>query len=426
MKLRVVSKNRAASLADILAEDDDLHLLDGVEARKATVRTPHEPVISNFLELVNFVAEHGHEPRGDVPAEKMLAMRLATYRKRHDLRARVREYDTVGLLRDEESPKTKVQDAPTGEGKDALPDFRSPASLDDIFQDDDDLGLLDGIETSVFQISHIPTYKEKDIPDEIASRKPCEDFFRYEKLFQDIQKVLKTQAVMQTRFSREETVVVGNVFILRGMLCYIDKILKEDTSDAERDNPRLRVIFENGTETDLLKRSLIRALYKDSHGKFVDFGPNFFSNTSVSISPKDQPTGYIYILTSETDSPALATWKNAGLLVKIGYSTQDVRERIKNAVNEPTYLEAPVKLRASIACYNLNLQKFEHLVHAFLRYQRLNMKLIGRNGTPYHPEEWFTVDWQTALEVCQRIVDGTITQYRMDNTTGKMVRQDDK
>ncbi len=415
MKPRAASKTRAASLTAILAEDDELHLLDGVEARKTKPRVSSDPVVGKFLELLDFVAAHGHEPGNGTPDERLLAARLQTYRDRDDLRARVREYDTAGLLKN-----TGSETRPPDDAKATPPAPVSPTSLDDIFQDDD-LGLLDDMDTSVFQISHIPVRKERETPDEIASRKPCDDFFRYEKLFQDIQTALKTQAVMQSRFSREETVVAGNVFILRGMLCYIDSILREDTSQAERDNPRLRVIFENGTETDLLKRSLIRALYKDPHGKFVDFGLNLFSDTSVSITSKDRPTGYIYILTSETDSPELVAWKNAGLLVKIGYSTQDVRERIKNAINDPTYLEAPVNLRASIACYNLNPQKFEHLIHAFLHHQRLNMKLIDRNGVLYRPSEWFTVDWQTALDVCQHIVDGTITQYRMDNTTGKMV-----
>lgn len=422
MKLRAGTPNRAATLADIFAEVDELHLLEGVEARKAKPCTASEPVISNFLELVDFVAVHGHEPRADVPEEKLLAVRLNAYRTRPELRARVREYDSVGLLEGGEAGATAgAQPVEQGESQEAQAK-PSPTSLEEIFQDDD-LDLLDSVDTSIFQLSHVRAHKVKDTPDEIASRKPCEDFYRYEKLFHDLQKVLKTQAVMQLRFSSEETVVVGNVFILRGMLCYIDSILKEDTSQAERDNPRLRVIFENGTETDLLKRSFIRALYKDPHGKFVDFGLNLFSKTSASITGKAQPTGYIYILTSETDAPALAKWKNAGLLVKIGYSAQDVHERIKNAANDPTYLEAPVKLRASIACYNLNPQKFENLVHAFLHKQRLNLKLIDQNGKPYHPEEWFTVDWQTALEVCQHIVDGSITQYRMDNTTGKMVRK---
>lgn len=420
MKLRAGTPNRAATLGDILAEVDELHLLEGVEAKKAKPCTASEPVISNFLELVDFVAEHGHEPRAAVPEEKLLAVRLNAYRTRPELRAKVLEYDTVGLLGECEPGATATAQAEEQAKSQEAHAKPSPTSLEEIFQDDD-LDLLGSVDTSIFQLAHVPAHKVKETPDEIASRKPCEDFFRYEKLFHDLQKVLKTQAVMQLRFSSEETVAVGNVFILRGMLCYIDSILKENTSQTERDNPRLRVIFENGTETDLLKRSFIRALYKDPHGKFVDFGLNLFSETSASITGKDQPTGYIYILTSETDATALAQWKNAGLLVKIGYSAQDVRERIKNAANDPTYLEAPVKLRASISCYNLNPQKFEKLVHAFLHHQRLNMKLIDQKGKPYHPEEWFTVDWQTALEVCQHIINGTITQYRMDNTTGKMV-----
>ena len=109
--------------------------------------------------------------------------------------------------------------------------------------------------------------------------------------------------------------------------------------------------------------------------------------------------------------------------MKIGYSTQTVQERIKYAEKSSTYLEAPVKVLAEIACYNLNSQKFEHLVHAFLHCQKLNMTFIDSKGKAYHPDEWFTVDCQTAVEVCQRIIDGTITRYRMDNTTGKMVKK---
>ena len=421
MKLRTSTEKRVQSLDDILVADDELGLLADVAPQKSKKTSSNDPAVINFLELIDFVEAHGYEPSVEKAAEKMLAVRLKAYRTRSDLRAKVLKYDTVGLLAQTQeagdiAPAASVVKVPP------LPTQKKVVSLDDIFADDD-LELLDDVDSSIFTINHIPVQKEKDIPDEIASRKPCEDFFRYEKLFHDIQQILKTDAVMQARFFREETVIIGSVFILRGMLCYIDSILKEDTSIAERDNPRLRVIFENGTETDLLKRSLIRALYKDPHGKYVDFGLNLFSNASVNITSRDRPTGYIYILSSETDSPALVKLKNAGLLVKIGYSTQEVHERIKNAVNEPTYLEAPVKVKASIACYNLNPQKFERLVHAFLYHQRLTMKLIGKNGKAYRPEEWFTVDWQTALEVCQHIVDGTITQYRMVNTSGKIVQK---
>lgn len=420
MKLRQASGNWARSLDDILDEDDILGLLQDVTPKKTQKKSSNDPAITNFLELVNFVETHGREPSRANPQEKLLAVRLGSYRSRADLQRKVMQYDTVGLLLggelsiQEEKQKSEVTPRVTK---------KIVSSMEDIFEDDD-LDLLDDISTSIFNVVHVSnTTKNRELPDEIASRKQCEDFFRYEKLFQDVQNLLKTDAVIQRRFSKEETITIGNMFILRGILCYIDKIIKEDTSNSERDNPRLRVIFENGTETDLLKRSLIRALFKDPHGKYIDMDPNLFSSQRVSISHKDRPTGYIYILASESNNPALSKWKCSGRLVKIGYSTQSVQTRIRYAEKSSTYLEAPVKLLAEITCYNLNPQKFEHLIHAFLHHQRLSLTLISSNGSTYHPEEWFTVDCQTALDVCKCIIDGTITNYRMDNTTGKMIKK---
>lgn len=426
MKLRSSTGKWKQSLDEIFAEEDELGLLADVAPKKQAKAASNEPAVANFLDLVTFVEEHGYEPRPDVQAEKLLAVRLNSYRTKPELRARVQSYDTVGLLTRHAEDSDKSISSQAGQDETTTPKARNINTLDDILEEEDDLDLLGDINTSIFTLAHVPSQKDKDIPGEIASRKPCEDFFRYEKLFHDVQKVLNTTAVMQTRFSKEETVVVGSIFILRGMLCYIASVIKEGKATAERDNPRLRVIFENGTETDLLKHSLIRALYKDPHGKYVDFGLNLFSSQSVSITSKDRPTGYIYILSSLSEAPELARWKNAGLLVKIGYSTQEIHERIKNAANEATYLEAPVKVMASIACYNLNPQKFENLVHAFLHKQRLNLTLIGKDGKAYRPEEWFTVDVQTALEVCRRIIDGTITRYRMDDIRGRVVKKEKK
>lgn len=126
------------------------------------------------------------------------------------------------------------------------------------------------------------------------------------------------------------------------------------------------------------------------------------------------------MLASETKSPALADLKHQGRLVKIGYSTQSVEERIKGAEDDPTYLEAPVRILAVLDCYNLNPQKVEHLIHAFLAKQRINMTLISSKGKPYKPSEWFAVDRETAVAVAEHIVAGDIMHYRMDNTTGRI------
>lgn len=422
MKLRSTPRSVAMSLDAIFDEEDDLDLLSGVVPVKKKTTTSIDPAISAFLELVAFCEAHKREPDEDIPEEKPLAWRLKGYRTRPELRVKVLEYDSVGLLGEKVFAAVPCESLP--DTPDVAPvTAREVVSLDDIFDDDDDLGLLGGIDSSIFTAMPATASTDKDMPDEIASRKPCEDFYLYEKLFQDVQGVLNTKAVMLERFSSESEAAVGQVFILRGQLCYVDRMLKEDRSDSKRDNPRLRVIFENGTEADLLKRSLARALYKDPHSRRVNFDLNLFSDQPFTISHGDKPTGFIYILGSETTAPALASLKNTGKLVKIGYSSQDVQERIKNAETDPTYLEAPVRLLAQIECFNLDPHKFENLIHAFLYQQRLNMTLISASGKPYHPKEWFAVDLETAVEVCNRIVDGTIVQYRMDNTSGAIVKK---
>ena len=369
-----------------------------------------------------FYETHMREPDKSIPEEKSLAWRLKGYRTRPELRLKVLEYDSVGLLSEKAAAHVPCESLP--DAPDVAPvAVREVTSLDDIFDDDDDLGLLGGIDTSIFTVASAAPSTDKDMPDEIASRKSCEDFYLYEKFFQDVQGILNTKAVMLERFSSESEAAVGQIFILRGQLCYVDRILKADTSDSKRENPRLRVIFENGTEADLLKRSLARALYKDPHSRRINFDLNLFSNQSFTILHGEKPTGFIYILGSETTATALANLKNTGKLVKIGYSSQDVQERIKNAHADPTYLEAPVRLLALIECFNLNPQKFENLILAFLYQQRLSMTLTSASGKPYHPEEWFAVSVETAVEVCNRIIDGTIVQYRMDNTKGVIVKK---
>lgn len=424
MKLRSAPRDMATSLDAIFDEDDDLGLLAGVVPLKKKATTSTDQSVAAFLDLVAFYEEHNREPNESKPEEKALAWRLKGYRTRPDLRAKVLEHDSVGLLGEAVAAPAPCEPLPEKPVATPAPvAVREVTSLDDIFDDDDDLGLLGGIDTSIFAVKHVAPPTEKDMPDEIASRILCEDFYLYEKLFKDVQGVLNTKMVMLERFSSESEAAVGQMFILRGQLCYVDRILKEDTPDSKRDNPRLRVIFENGTEADLLKRSLARALYKDPHSRRVNFDLNLFSDKSFTVSHGDKPTGFIYILGSETTAPALASLKNTGKLVKIGYSSQEVGERIKNAHVDPTYLEAPVRLLAQIECFNLNPQKFENLIHAFLYQQRLNMTLVSASGKPYHPEEWFAVSVETAVEVCNRIIDGTIVQYRMDNTAGVIVKK---
>ena len=297
------------------------------------------------------------------------------------------------------------------------------ASLDDILAHDAS-GLLGGIDGSIFNLEHVKPAEPdaRHLPDEITSRKPCEDFYNFEKLFADIQRDILNRKAKTIRFRNSSQIQVGDFFIVNGIICFVDAILKESKDRYNHDNPRMRVIFDNGMETNILKLSLAKALYEDENGRRVIPLTVDLEAMFAGVTHKDRATGCIYVLASETKAPELAELKRQGRLVKIGYSSQSVEERVKNAETDPTYLEAPVRILASIDCFNLNPQKVEHLIHAFLSRQRISMTLISSKGVPYRPMEWFSVDRDTAIAVAQHIVAGDIMQYRMDNTTGRLRR----
>lgn len=291
-------------------------------------------------------------------------------------------------------------------------------SLDDIFNSDA-LGLLNIEASDIFDIKHVPAI-EREMPDEIAQRTHCSDFYEFTSIFKRYHANIESKSVEIVPFKSGSQIDEGDVFILRGMLCLVDKIGEFQGAADEPYNPRLRVIFENGTESNLLLRSLAAALYKDENSRRILKTASDVENAFQNITHKDKRSGVVYIVTTLSDNPALKAVPN---LFKIGYTESTVEERTKNAEKDTAFLESPIRIVASIECFNLNPHRFESLIHGFLSAQRLTIELTGKNGQKYHPKEWFSVPLDTAREVVRRIIDGTIIQYRMDNTRAKILKK---
>ena len=112
-----------------------------------------------------------------------------------------------------------------------------------------------------------------------------------------------------------------------------------------RTDARLRVIFDNGTESNLLMRSLQRALHKDEAGRRITdptAGPLFAGESSEG----DETSGTIYVLRSNSKLPLVA--KNRDVVHKIGVTRGSVKSRITNAADEPTFLMADVEIGGRI------------------------------------------------------------------------------
>lgn len=418
------------SLDDIFNGPDEFGLLD-VQAKRISRNAPLE--VTNFEAISAFVDQHGRLPNqeGEL-SEKLLARRLTSYQGARDIHAILKPYDRHGFISEpeseqevgsnsafaltEQSPSASEDAAGTA---DMVIEAENVTSLDDIFASAA-FGELDQGDQSIFDMAHVPAVTDRDLPDEIAQRKVCHDFYEFEHIFRDLHEGLKTGDVKLVRFQKASQVSAGDAFILEGVVCLIDKVGEHRLDSQGRFDPRLRVIFENGTESNHLLQSLAKRLYIDETGRRIVRDADSVVDAFNNISHKDKRAGQIYFVTTLSDNPALKAVQN---LIKIGYTELTVEERTKNSVCDTAFLESPVKILASIECFNLNPNKFESLIHGFLHAQRLKMTLTGKDGKAYNPREWFSVPLNTAREVVRRIIDGSIIHYRMDNTTCRLVEK---
>lgn len=372
----------------------------------ATAHTPQEErLIAGFEEILCFVDEHGRAPQHGEERyifERIFAVRLDRLRALTEAHPLLTPLDTHGLL----------LEAPT---------LVSPGPGEAV--DDDallaDLGVEDGEgEGDITQLRHVRSYEERKAAEEVANRTPCEDFERFAPLFERVERDLQMALRKTLRFGRDASVAEGNFFILGGQMVYVAEIGETFRTPNGEPDARMRVIFSNGTESNLLQRSLQRALYKDDTGRRIidgDHGPLF----GDMLEPDDIVNGTIYVLRSLSDNPYVAAHRE--LIHKIGITGGKVETRIGNAERDPTYMLAKVEVVATYKLANLNRTRLENLFHRILQGVRLDLTIEDRFGNPVKPREWFFVPLQVIDEVVKRIQDGSITRYEYDATQARLV-----
>ena len=394
-------------MADI---DEDELLADlGIEVapNKVSSRTPREErIIAGFEDILRFYQTHGRTPQhgeGRDIFERLYAVRLDQLRKLPEAKALLAELDSPGLL--------------SGTA--------APVDVDDL--DEDALLAELGIESEsddqgdITVLRHVRPYVEIKAAEEIANRTPCKDFDHFKPLFDEAGAGLKAGTWMTKPFVKNASIELGDFFIVGGQIAYVAEILGGTTTKDGRDNPRLRVIFDNQTESDLLLRSLSRSLYPDGNtpvGRRLirkNDGPLFGSATE----PDDIETGTIYVLRSRSSHPFVAEHRE--LIHKIGVTSGKVETRITGAELDATYLLANVEVVATYKLHNLNRTKLENIFHRLFGAAQLDLTIEDRFGNPVKPREWFLVPLQVIDEAVERIRDGSITDVIYDPKTAQLV-----
>lgn len=394
-----------------MAEMDDDELLEalGVEVAplKSSSRTPREErIIAGFEDILRFYETHGRAPEhgeGRDIFERLYAVRLDRIRKLPEANVLLGELDRSGLLNSDASKSISLEN---------LDEDELLAELG--------VNLDEESESDVRVLRHVRSHAERREAEEVASRSPCVNFEDYEYLFEAVERDLKSGSRRALRFGRDASISLNDFFILGGQLAYVVDVGDPIKAPNGESDARLRVVYANGTESNLLKRSLQRALYKDESGRRVtdpDAGPLF----SGEVDGDDIESGCIYVLRSLSTDPFVS--KHRELIHKIGVTGGKVEQRIAAAKKDATYLLADVEVVATYKLHNLNRTKLENIFHRVFASAQLNITIQDRFGNPVQPREWFLVPLNVVDQAVQYVMDGTIVDYEYDPSFAELKRR---
>jgi hypothetical protein len=394
-------------MTDIDLDELRAELDDFAQPEKKGGRSPREErIIAGFEEIQRFVETHRHPPQHGEDRdifERLYAVRLDRLRELEECRTLLAPLDHQGLLDvSDHTPRGFAEPVPDDE---LLAELRGAAGAEDITA-----------------LHHVRTSADKRAAEEIANREKCEEFDRFKPLFEKIQEELDS-GVRQTRpFELKAEIRPGSWFIVGGQKAYVAEMGEIFSNAQNRTDARLRVIFDNGTESNLLMRSLQRSLHKDEAGRRITdpaAGPLFAGENAEG----DLASGTIYVLRSKSDDPFVVGHRD--VFHKIGVTGGNLKQRLANAKLDSTYLMADVEIVATYELYNINRTKLEKLIHRFFDPARVNVEIKDRFGNPILPREWFLVPRFVIDEAVERIRDGSITGYRYDPKAATLCRIED-
>ena len=394
--------DRDIDLEELRAELSDFAT---AQPKRATYTPREERIIAGFEDIVRFSKEHGRAPQHGEERdifERLYAVRLDRIRELDECRVLLAPLDDDNLL----SSVSPIVD---------------PEDLDE----DALLAELRGIqdEADITKLRHVLSREEKRAAEEIAGREPCVDFEQFEPLFAKVQtdldsKVRETRPFVKDAGFLKADITQGQFFIVGGQVAYVASVGAPIKAPNGEFDARLRVIYSNGTESDLLLRSLQRALYKDDAGRRITepvAGPLFANEAEEG----DVETGTIYVLRSQSAHPFVIEHRD--VIHKVGVTGGSVEARVAGADKSATYLLAEVEVVATYKVFGVNCRKLEALIHKTFAGALLDLTLTDRFGTPVKPREWFLVPLEAIDEAVQRIRDGSIVEYRYDPAVGRLV-----
>lgn len=377
---------------------EDPLLADVKPPRKRT--TSSDRLIAGFQEITDFYDIHGRLPedKPDKPEESKLYHRWQGVLKKESKIERCRPYDEYGLLPQANEAANEVDAGHKRE-------LTEQEQLESILNDPLLADIQDGADLDLFDI---PDYMRERLDarkeaEYVGKRVPCEDFDRYEDSFKEVHQGLKSGKYRLIKFS-VRNLKIGSYFIEDGMIGYLAAFDDEGVNKHRERDGRTRVIYENGTESDIKYKTITKNLSVTGYS-VIDCSDMTDEELKqcFTLSENDVESGAIYVLRSKSTRPEIAAIKD---LYKIGFTTTSVESRIANAKNEPTYLCADVEVVATWKVYNVKSSTFEALIHKVFDCVRITITVDG-----HQPKEWFVVPLNIIDEAVKAIIANKPIEY---------------
>lgn len=377
---------------------DDPLLADVKPPRKRL--TSSDRLIAGFQDILDFFETHHRLPSEE--GERQLYHKFAGILKNEAKIERCRPYDTFGIL-----PQKDIANEPIAEYV-AIRPMTEEEQLEDILNDPLLADIQDGAELGIFDI---PDYMRERLnarkeAEYVGKRVPCEDFERFERSFKEIHEGLKTGKYRLEKFS-VKNLKVGNFFVEDGVIGYLAAFEDEGVNKHGDRDGRTRVIYENGTESDVKYKTITKNLSVTGYSVVdcTEFKDDEFEQ-KFTVNDNDVESGTVYVLRSKSTRPEIASIKD---LYKIGFTTTSIESRIANAKKEPTYLCADVEVVATWKVYNVKSSTFEALIHKLFASAQLQITIDGKR-----PKEWFIVPLQVIKEAMIAIIKKKEIGYSSD------------
>ena len=384
----------------------DRELLDLLGVKVENKNKPNnfleERIISGFEDINNFFEKNNRLPENKLNRdvfERIYSIRLNILKNNQEYKNLLLEFDKYELLSNTKNNEKAID-------QEKMTDSELLSSL----------GQLED-KSDITKLNYVRSYEERRIAEEFATREKCIDFSKYKSLFENIQNEIKEGKRKYLPLNKRPEIKKGMFFIVGGQKTYVAEVGETFMQDYGIEDARLYLIFDNGTESRMLLRSLQRALTMDKSSRIIsdsNFGPLF---TNI-VKSEDKFTGTIYILRSDSNLPFIV--ENRTLIHKIGFTTTTVEKRISNAKSDPTFLMADVEVVDSYKLFNIKSSKFENLVQQIFSNVKLDIDVIDRFGKPVKPEEWFLVPLEVIKDTINKIMDGSITQYYYDPSKAEL------